>query len=68
MPSIEELLVTLNGDEKFSKLDLSQAYQQVELDDESQSLVAINTHLGLYTYTRCQHGKSDTQNLFQCLG
>ena len=65
MPSIEELLVKLNGGEKFSKLDLSQAYQQVELDNESQSLVAINTHLGLYTYTRCPYGISAAPSLFQ---
>ena len=43
MPNIEELLSKLNGGEKFSKLDLSQAYQQITLDQKSQELVAINT-------------------------
>lgn len=65
MPNIEELLTKLNGGDKFSKLDLSQAYQQIELDDESQNLVAINTHLGLYTYTRVPYGISAAPSLFQ---
>ena len=52
MPSAEELFTQLNGGEKFSKIDLSSAYQQVRLDDESKQYVTINTHLGLYRYTR----------------
>lgn len=65
MPNIEELLAKLNGGEKFSKLDLSQAYQQVQLSPESQSYVAINTHMGLYTYTRVPYGISAAPSLFQ---
>jgi len=65
MPNIEELLAKLNGGEKFSKLDLSQAYQQILLDNESQKLVAINTHLGLYTYNRVPYGISAAPSLFQ---
>ena len=36
----------------FSKIDLSQAYQQLPLDEESQKLVMINTQKGLFKYTR----------------
>ncbi|XP_028403427.1 uncharacterized protein K02A2.6-like [Dendronephthya gigantea] len=36
MPTAEELFTKLNGGEKFSKIDLSAAYQQVLLDDESK--------------------------------
>ena len=65
MPNIEELLTKLNGGEKFSKLDLSQAYQQVELEEESQAYVAINTHCGLFAPTRVPYGISAAPSLFQ---
>ena len=35
VPKTEDLLATLNGGQKFSKLDLSQAYQQLTLDSKS---------------------------------
>ena len=47
----EELFTTLAGGQKFTKLDLSQAYQKVHPDDESRPLVTIDTHLALYRYT-----------------
>ena len=36
LPNPEELFVTLSGEEKYSKLDLSRAYQQILLDDDSR--------------------------------
>ncbi|XP_064108109.1 uncharacterized protein K02A2.6-like [Macrobrachium nipponense] len=50
MPNPNELYQRLNGGKTFSKLALSQAYQQVELDEESRKYVTINTPLGLYRY------------------
>ena len=38
----------LMGIQKFSKIDLSEAYLQVELDDESKQYLTLSTHLGLY--------------------
>ena len=48
VPRAEDLLATLAGGTKFTKLDLSQAYQQVLLDAESCQYVTINTHHALY--------------------
>ena len=48
MPTAEELLPHLNDGERFTKLDLSPAYQQVLLDEESRQYVTIDTHLGLF--------------------
>ena len=56
MPTAEELFTQLNGGQSFSKLDLSSAYQQVLLDEESRQYVTINTHLGLFRYTRLPFG------------
>ena len=50
IPKIDELLSTLAGGTAFTHLDMSQAYQQLELDDQSKEMVAINTHKGLFTY------------------
>ena len=65
LPKIEDLLATLNGGQKFTKLDLSQAYQQLVLDDESQRLLTINTHKGLYKPTRLQFGVHSASGMFQ---
>ena len=44
LPNAEDLFATLVGGEIFSKLDLSNAYQQLELTEESQIYLTINTH------------------------
>ena len=52
LPSPEEIFNILNGGKNFSKIDLSDAYLQIEVDEESSKLLCINTHRGLYKYTR----------------
>ncbi len=49
----------------FSKLDLSQAYQQVLLDEESKTYVVINTQRGLFRYNRLPFGISSAPGIFQ---
>ena len=44
IPRIQELFASLAGGKTFSKLDLSNAYLQVPLDESSQQYVTINTH------------------------
>ena len=51
LPKPQELLATLAGGKKFTHLDLSSAYLQMELERESRIYVTVNTHLGLYQYT-----------------
>jgi hypothetical protein len=65
MPRVSELLAKLNGGQSFTKLDLSQAYQQLVLDKQSQALVTVNTHLGLFSYTRMPYGISAAPAIFQ---
>lgn len=60
-----DLFTQLNGGEKFTKLDLSSAYQQVLLDEESRKYVTINTHLGLFRYTRLPFGVASSPAIFQ---
>ena len=65
LPKVEDLLSTLAGGNTFSKLDLSHAYQQIQLSEESRKLVTINTSKGLYQYTRLPFGISAAPSIFQ---
>ena len=65
LPNAEDLFATLSGGKIFSKIDLSHAYQQVELDDNSQKYLTINTHKGLYRYKRLPFGVSSAPAIFQ---
>ena len=50
---------------QFMKLDLSNAYQQVVLDEVLQPYDTITTHLGLYQYTRLPFGIAAAPAIFQ---
>ncbi|XP_063627468.1 uncharacterized protein K02A2.6-like [Cydia splendana] len=65
LPRVEDLLVKLHGGETFSKIDLSQAYAQFELDEASKPYTVINTHKGLYMYNRLIYGLSSSPGIFQ---
>ena len=65
LPKPVELFASVSGGKKFTKLDLSQAYQQMLLDDQSKGLVTINTHRELYQYTRMPFGIASAPAIFQ---
>ena len=65
IPRTEDIFVMLRGVQKFSKLDLSHAYQQLELDEETQELLTVNTHCGSYRPTRLQFGVYSATGIFQ---
>ncbi len=52
LPDTEDIFATLGSGTVFSKIDLSNAYQQMELNPESQHYLTVNTHKGLYAYQR----------------
>ncbi|XP_052699761.1 tigger transposable element-derived protein 4-like [Crassostrea angulata] len=55
------------GGQKFTKLDLRQAYSQVELESDSEEYLTINTHLGLFRYRRLAYGVSSVSAIFQAI-
>ena len=65
IPKIDDLFARLSKGKLFSKLDLSQAYQQLTLDEESKKYVVINTHRGLFRYTRLPFGIASAPGIFQ---
>ena len=65
IPRIEHLFATLGGGTTFTKLDMSEAYQQIELEDSSRQCTVINTHKGLFQYNRLPFGISSAPAIFQ---
>ena len=65
IPKISDLFAKLRKGKLFSKLDLSHAYQQLPLEEESKKYTVINTHKGLFRYTRLPFGISSAPGIFQ---
>ena len=51
--------------QKFTKLDFSHAYTQLQLHDDSKELTTVNTHRGLFQYQRLNFGMSAAPGIFQ---
>ena len=64
-PTITELVNDLNGAAIFSKLDLNQGYNQLELEQSSRYITTFSTHLGLWRYKRLNFGVSSAAEVFQ---
>ena len=65
LPRPSDLFATLTNGRLFSKLDLSQAYQQMRLKETSAQYLTINTHQGLYQQTRLPFGVASAPATFQ---
>lgn len=51
-PTLDEIIVDLNGAKYLSKIDLSAGYHQLELAPESRYITTFSTHIGLKRYKR----------------
>ncbi|UYV71889.1 K02A2.6-like, partial [Cordylochernes scorpioides] len=65
LPTIETMLGNLGGNKIFTKLDLSSAYHQIEMDQASKNLLVVSTHRGLYRCNRLPFGISPASAIFQ---
>lgn len=65
LPTSKELFARLGRGRIFSKIDLTQAYQQLSVDDSSADVLTINTVKGLYRVRRLPFGVSVAPGLFQ---
>lgn len=65
LPRVDELLSKFSQKKYFSKLDMSNAYLQIELEEDSRSFVTVNTSLGLFRYKRLPFGTSSSPAIFQ---
>ena len=65
LPTTEEIFASLSGGVIFSKLDLRQAYLQMEVDDNTQKILTIHTHKGLYLFKRLAFGVASAPAIWQ---
>ena len=65
LPKIEDIFATLAGGQRFSKLDLRQAYLHMVMNEESSNLLTLNTHKGLYKMNRLAFGVSSAPAMWQ---
>ena len=65
MPLPEDLMRRLGGTHYFSKVDLADAYNQIELGPESQKRLALSTHRGVLLQKRLPFGISSATGYFQ---
>jgi len=65
VPTVEDLIVDMNGATVFSKKDLNQGYHQLELAEESRSITTFATHINLFRYKRLSFGINSAAEIFQ---
>ena len=65
MPNIDETLQQMNGASVFSRLDLTEAFHQIEISEQSRYITTFVCHKGLYRYKRLNYGVSSATELFQ---
>ena len=65
IPRIEDLFASLAKGQKFTKLDLKDAYAQVPLSDDAKKYTTINTTKGLFQYARLPFGVAAAPAIFQ---
>ena len=67
LPKPDDIFASMARGKLFTTLDLSHAYNQLLLDEESREFVTINTHKGLFQYTRLPFGIVSAPAVFQCV-
>ena len=65
MPTVDEVLESLNGSTVLSKLDLRLGFHQIELDEDSRVITTFATHDGLFRYKRLLCGANSAPEKYQ---
>ena len=65
IPTLDEIKAKFAGAQRFSKIDLKEAYNQFELDPESRNITAFYGPDGLYRFKRLNYGTKSSQDIMQ---
>ena len=65
LPTADDIFSTLAGGQAFTKIDLSNAFNQLEVDESSSKYLTINTTKGLFQPTRLPYGIKTAPLVFQ---
>ena len=62
---MDDIFAKRAGGQSFTKIDVKQAYHQMEVDEDSQEYLTINIHQGLYRYNRLVFGITSAPAIWQ---
>ena len=65
IPTVDDIIVDLNGSKVFSKLDLRKGYNQLILSQSSRNITCFTTHAGIFRYKRLCFGINSAAEIFQ---
>ena len=65
LPTGEKCFQPMVGGQKFSKLDIRHAYNNIKLRESDQKLTTINRSKGLFAWNRLPYGISSSTAIFQ---
>eukprot|EP00112_Aurelia_sp_Birch-Aquarium-sp1_P025750 Seg874.6 transcript_id=Seg874.6/GoldUCD/mRNA.D3Y31 product="putative protein K02A2.6" protein_id=Seg874.6/GoldUCD/D3Y31 len=65
LPTTEEILASMSNAKFFTKLDASNAYWQIEVDEESSRLLTFNTPFGRFSFQRLPFGIHSASEICQ---
>lgn len=65
LPTVDELFANMAGGEKFTKIDVQQAYLHLELHPNDREYLTLNTSLGLLQPTRLMYGVASAPAIWQ---
>ena len=65
VPTIDELMLDMNGSTVFSKIDMRMGFHQFVLSEDSRDITTFTTHAGLYRYKRLSFGICSAPEIYQ---
>ena len=65
MPTLDDIIQEVNGASIFCKLDMNNAFLQLELEENSRSITTFVSHRGLHRFKRLSYGTSSASEVLQ---
>ncbi|XP_029176870.1 uncharacterized protein K02A2.6-like [Nylanderia fulva] len=65
LPTLEELFASMSGGTIFSKIDLKQAYLQLQVEETDREILTLSTHKGLFKCNRLMYGVASAPAIWQ---
>ena len=64
IPTVEDVSLDMIGAKCLSKLDLNEAYHELELKPESRGITTFSMHVGLHRCTSLNYGTNAAAEIF----
>ncbi|XP_053390578.1 uncharacterized protein K02A2.6-like [Mercenaria mercenaria] len=64
VPTVDDIIMELNGSTVFSKVDLYKGFHQLELSEESRNMTVFASHVGLWSVVKTDNGSPFNSQIF----